>query len=324
MSTDDGFFKALRGFVTLNQFQQASWKQLENAFEKQTGQRLDWFFHQWIERPGLPELHTSNLAVKQGQGRHWVSFDLSQRGEIYRLDVPVTVSFKSGGETKQFIRLEAEKKPVSIELQKEPSKIVVDSDYDIARKLSNGETPPVIAAIFGDARLIMVLPPHNGSAYEPVIEGFRSRGAQIRSADSLADPDMKTASLLLLGNNNPIIGKLLGTVIPSGHGFSITVRKNPLNAEKVVGIVMTASAAEASAAFPKISHYGKYSSLDFDKGVNVHKEIADAERGIHIALKKDPTAVDISTLDRLSNVIEKVASKKNRLRGGVPHELRAS
>lgn len=310
MSTDEVFFKALQGFVKENQFQQASWKALETAFEKQAGQKLDWFFNQWVERTGLPELRASNLVIQKGHGMHSLSFDLSQQGQVYRLDVPVTVWFKSGGDTKQRIRIEEEKKFVRIELKEEPAKIVVDSDYDMARKLSEAETPPVIAAILGDDELIVVPPPGNGSAYETILDGFRSRGAQIRSADSLTNADMKTASLLLLGDGNPIIGKLLGGAQPTGHGFSIAVKKNPLSPEKTVGVVMTASAAEAAAAFPKIVHYGKYSSLDFDNGVNAHKNIADTDRGINIAVKKDPTAVELSLLDKLSNVIEKVASKK--------------
>ncbi len=308
--TDDVFFNALRAFLKKHQFQQASWNDFKSAFEAQLGRELGWFFNQWVERRGLPELHAGDATVEESQDKRFVAFDLSQRGEVYRLDVPVTVSFKSGSEKKLQLRIEEGKKRIRIELDQEPSKIVIDPDYDTARKLSESETPPVIAAILGDEKLVVVPPSKNASDYEVVLNGFRSRGAQIRSPESLAHADLGATSMLLLGEGNPVVDRLLGNMKPSAHGFSISVRKNPLNAEKTVGVVITSSAAEAAAAFPKIFHYGKYSALDFDNGVNAHKDIAETERGIHMALKRNPAAVDLSMLDNLSNVIDKVASKR--------------
>jgi len=310
MYTGDAFFKALREFVNHNQFQRASWNDIKSAFENQLGEKLDWFFNQWIEHLGLPELRVSNLAVNRDQSVYFLAFDLSQKGAVYRLDVPVTVSFKSGGTIKEWIRIDEEKKPVRIELKEDPAKLIIDPDYDIARKLSDSETPPVIATILGDDKLIVVPPLQNTPDYDSLVQSLRSRGAQVRSADSLTHADVKMASLLLLGDNNPILDHFPVGTKRSEHGFSITVKKNPFNAGKAVGLVVALSAEETKAAFPKIFHYGKYSALEFDQGVNVHKAIADTDRGIQINLKKDPAAIDMATVDTLSDVIEKVASKK--------------
>jgi aminopeptidase N len=309
-STDDGFFDALRRFIKKNRFQQASWADLQSAFESQLGLPLHWFFEQWIEHAGLPELHGSKFAVDRSPSGRVLSFTLSQKGKIYRLDVPITITYKSGGEIKKWIRLDEKNKAVRIELAQEPSRVIIDPDYDLARKLSEPETPPVIASILGDEKLIVVPPSHNAPAYETIIRGLRSRGAQVRKAESLTHAEMESACLVLLGNGNAAIDKLAHPTKTSGHGFTITVEKNPLNPEKAIAMITTASAAEADAAFPKIFHYGKYSALAFDNGVNVHKTTAGSERGILVNAKRDPTAVDVSMLDRLSDVIEKLRSKK--------------
>ena len=310
MTGDDAFFGALRGFIRQNQFQRASWDDLKNAFEEQSGRELAWFFNQWIERKGLPELQMRDLVVGRGGSAFVLSFDLVQKGEIYKLEVPVTVFYRSDGEKKARVRLDERKKSVRIDLEKEPSKVVIDEDFDIARKLAEPEVPAVIASLLGNEKLVVVRPVRDESYYHVVIEGFRARGAEVRAAESLNDAEIQAASLLLLGRENPVVRRLYGSVKIPEDGFNLTVKKNPWNPTKAVGIVSTDSAAEAKAAFPKIFHYGKYSTLRFEKGLNVSQTIEASERGIQKVLSEEPTALDLSTLKRLSDVMERLATKK--------------
>jgi uncharacterized iron-regulated protein len=61
---------------------------------------------------------------------------------------------------------------------------------------------------------------------------------------------------------------------------SASLPENPANPAQVVGIISSDSLAETNAAFPKIFHYGKYSGLRFENGVNVVKTVAPSQRGI--------------------------------------------
>jgi hypothetical protein len=107
-----------------------------------------------------------------------------------------------------------------------------------------------------------------------------------------------------------MLERLFGWVAAPAAGFSLEIRKNPWNPEKVVGIFHAGSSGEADAAFPKIYHYGKYSSIAFVKGKNIDKKIFPSERGIIMELREEPAVVDLSLLRKLSDVIETAAAKK--------------
>jgi aminopeptidase N len=307
---DEAFFGALKTFLREKQFKRASWDDLNKAFSSQSGQELSWFFDQWIKRKGLVELQMGAFTVTQSAGAFALDFDLTQNGEIYRLDVPLKVVYRSGGEKNLRIRLEERKKRVHIDLAKEPSELVMDENFDLARKLTQPEVPPVIASLLAAEKRIVVLPARDTSFYQEVIAGLRARGAEVKAAESLSDADLRSATLVLLGKDHPLVHRLYGSVEMADAGFNLLVKKNPWNPMKTVGIIAAGSAAEAMAAWPKILHYGKYSQLAFENGRNVAATVEVSERGMRKRLKEDPPAVDLSTLKTLSNVVEKVARKK--------------
>ena len=75
-------------------------------------------------------------------------------------------------------------------------------------------------------------------------------------------------------------------------------------------IISAGSAAEVKAASAKIFHYGKYSELAFENVHNASASVDASQRGVPKSLQDDPPAVDLSTLNTLSGVVEKLARKK--------------
>ena len=67
----------------------------------------------------------------------------------------------------------------------------------------------------------------------------------------------------------------------------------------MVGVFDAWSKEEVDAAFRKIFHYGKYSVLFFDHGINVYKKKDQTVCGIAKELFKKATAVQSSTLKNL-------------------------
>lgn len=304
------FFNALRRFIRQKQFQRASWGDLRSAFEQELGNELGWFFEQWLDQKGLPELYLSHVDLERTGSGPVLSFDLFQKEPTYKLTVPVTVSYRSGGEKKASIELSRRQQSVRLELKQEPHKIIIDENYDVPRNLTEPESPAVIANLLGSDKIIVVRPVGNEASYQPIIDGFEKRGAAVKAAESLKDADIQSHALLLLGPENPTVRRLYGGVEISEKGFNIIMKKNPWNPERIMGIVFTDSAAEARLGYPKIFHYGKYSTLSFEAGMNVSKTIEPSERGMQKVLREEPRAVDLSTLHGLSEVIEKVASKR--------------
>jgi aminopeptidase N len=95
---DDAFFSGMSQYLKENQFQPAEFHQLRLAFEKVSGEDLNWFFNQWFLGSGHPVLkvsqeidslnHVVRLNVKQNQ-------DL-EVSPIYKLPVEIAIHDNSG------------------------------------------------------------------------------------------------------------------------------------------------------------------------------------------------------------------------------------
>jgi uncharacterized iron-regulated protein len=307
---DEAFFASLREFISQKQFRQASWEDIRAALEKKSGKDLSAFFRYWVDGKGLPEVQAENAkALRKGDGFE-ISFDLIRKNCDVPLDIPVTVSFVRGGEKHERVSVDAEKKRFVLNVPDEPSGLATDRDYDVARRLADREMPPVIARLVGDEKPVLALPSSGRERFAAAIEGFKKRGGVEKEAEKIKDAEIKESSLVLFGTENPLIRRLFGSLDLPEAGFGIAVRKNPWNSGKVVAIVQAKSAEETDAAFEKIFHYGKYSSLTFEAGRNTSKKIESSERGILMELRAEPPVVDLSALKGLSHAIEGAREKK--------------
>ena len=109
---------------------------------------------------------------------------------------------------------------------------------------------------------------------------LKEKDALQKEIKDIKDSDIKASSLIIIGNDNPLIERLYGKPETIDAGFGIIVKTNPLNHQKVIGIINGRSKDEIDAAFRKIFHYGKYSALAFDRGKNIYKRIDESERGL--------------------------------------------
>ncbi len=308
MVGEEEFYKSLRYFTAEMRFRKASWEDIKRAFEKYYQTDLGWFFKQWVDEKGLAELHLEDVQVKPSGAKFEVTFTVVQKKRVYILDLLVALhSFR--GKVKNLFHLDKEKGQFKMLIDDIPEGIAIDEDYDIARMLSRSEFPPVIARLIGDEKSIIVLPPSGLEIYEEVINAFKEKGHRVSEANQLSFPDLRASSLVILGADNPMVGRLFGGLATEA-GFSVLIKENPWNAKKVIGILNARSKREVDAAFPKIFHYGKYSILSFEDGINIYKKADKTERGLAEELIKDPVAVDTLMLKTLPYVMERVADKK--------------
>ncbi|MDI6745103.1 MAG: ChaN family lipoprotein [Thermodesulfovibrionales bacterium] len=309
MAGDDVFYRSLRELIKGKAFQKASWDDLKSVFEKNYGKDMQWFFRQWLNEKGLPTLRLENVKTVHKAGKFAVSFDINQGEKTYVIDVPVTLH--SGDITrKESFRVDKKINSFSMVVNKEPEKIVLDEDYDIARQLSDKEIPPVIARLIGEEKVVAVLPIDKMDIYSSAIYMLKEKEILQKEAKDVKDSDIKTSSLIIIGNDNPLIERLYGKPEIIEAGFSIVIKNNPWNANKVVAVINGRSKEEVGTAFRKIFHYGKYSALAFDIGRNIYKRTDKSGRGIAVNLMEQPRAVAVSDLKTLNDVINNISSKK--------------
>lgn len=309
LKTDDLFFDALNLFIRENRYRRASWNDLASSFEKIYGEDLRWFFSQWLNSGGIPAFRLYGFELTRTGGAFNLHFHLEQKGDVFQYTLPATIYFDHDT-TQEHLVINGREQGFDIPLQQRPRKIVFDEYYDVARILHHNEFPPVVARLIGDEQLMLIVPQKKSGTYQSVIDSYREDGASIKEAVQVKIEDLKQSSALILDQDNALVGRLYGKVTCEEAGLCVIIKENPWNSDHVIGIMNGTSRDEVDAAFRKISHYGKYSKLLFEKGRNTVKETGPSQRGIIVELKAETPVVDISTLKGIADVIGSVSDKK--------------
>ena len=97
---DSAFIRGVRAYYNAHRHSTATTDDLRQALERESGQELGWFFHQWLERPGFPEITTSWEYVPSTK-RVRVRVRQGERFGAYRFPLVVEVRTKSGVKTEK-------------------------------------------------------------------------------------------------------------------------------------------------------------------------------------------------------------------------------
>lgn len=310
MVGEDIFYKSIRDIVSEKKLQRASWNDFKIIFERNSGKDLTNFFTQWIDEKGIPDIDIENLTVKAKGSNFELSFDVFQKNKTYLLEIPLTIYYLDNEKTEKILTIDSERKRFEFLLDSEPHLLVIDENYDIFRRLTPDELQPVIGMIIGEECPIIALPVKNIEFYEDIINSYREKNCELKEYKNIKNIDLKNSSLVILGNDNPLIESLFGKQEPIEGGFSLIVKRNPWNYKKGVGIINGLSKEEVDLAYKKIIHYGKYSIVSFDRGRNILKKIQDAQRGLRKEIMDFPLFIETSSIKPLPGLIESLLTKK--------------
>lgn len=306
---DETFYKALKRLIKEKAFQEIAWYDLRIAFEKASGKNLEWFFSQWVNRIGVPSIEINDTRVAVLKGIPTVFVELIQEGKPYKFNLPLKITTNAGEITK-VLNIEKEKETFEIPLKDNmPLEIIFDGDYDLMRKLSEQEYPPVISRLFGDKKKLVVIPEKDREKYTELINTLKGKGFDFKKEEEINDECIKTSSLLVLGFDSPILKRLFGGLKMPEQGFTLIVKKNPLNTSKVVAIFYGDSKEEVDIAAKKIFNYGKYSFIRFEKDGNIQKKTDETEQGITISLYMPALGIQPQKAIQLDEIINTISDK---------------
>ncbi|MDX6694247.1 MAG: aminopeptidase [Blastocatellia bacterium] len=135
---DELFWKSLNRYLLDNQFRNVVTADLQRAFEQTTGQKLDWFFNQWVYHAGFPELRVRssyNPATRQ------LTLNVAQTQtsdaatpEVFRLPVDIELATASGPHT-EHIEITQRAQSFTFQLDGRPLMIRFDKGEKILKKL---------------------------------------------------------------------------------------------------------------------------------------------------------------------------------------------
>ena len=288
---DDTFIQGLRRFYQDNLFSRAGFASLKEAFSAVSGEPLEPFFRQWVEREGAPQI----TLVKASSARQEDGFQLSftveqaQAGKPYSLELPLAITLEGQDEAWQTTVLFEEPSQVfGLTLPSRPLHLEVDPQFDIFRRLHLAETPPSVSQALGAQQLLVVLPDAAPTAikdaYRSLAESWRS--GQIRRVDIVTDAEISELpsdrGVWLLGWQNSFreafaqrvanyeyrdqgnAVTLAGQTLLSDRNAVVMMARPAAAPQHALGWLAAESPAAVNALGRKLQHYGRYSYLAFE------------------------------------------------------------
>jgi aminopeptidase N len=127
---DSAFFAGIRDYYARHRHGNATGEDLREAMERASGERLGWFFTQWLRRPGYPELATSWSYEPQGR-RVYLEVVQGRRFGSFRFPLVVEVRNAGGATSRATVQVPAARRTrimVPLELSGRPAGVTLDPD----------------------------------------------------------------------------------------------------------------------------------------------------------------------------------------------------
>lgn len=123
---DEAFQKGLRAYYAKYRDKNAATDDLRAEMEAASGEKLEWFFTQWLKRPGSPVVE-GTWAFDEAGKKIVVDLAQVQEGEAFRLPFEVGVRAEAGGEMKiSNVEMTEKKARLEIAAEKQPAEVVLD------------------------------------------------------------------------------------------------------------------------------------------------------------------------------------------------------
>src|SRR5436853_7244398 len=125
---DQKFDQIMRDFFTQNQGKSATAESFRTLAEKVYGDKLTWFFSQWLDSTGAPEFKTKYTVYRLGSNKGFrVVGEISQDLDLFRMPVELKIDTDGKTEDKR-VEVVGTNSPFTVETFGKPRRISVDPD----------------------------------------------------------------------------------------------------------------------------------------------------------------------------------------------------
>ncbi|RPH38375.1 MAG: PDZ domain-containing protein, partial [Desulfobulbaceae bacterium] len=289
----------------------ASWDDVQRSFSKSANRDLSGFFSERLGRSAIPDLSAKNIEVSQKEGKNFLRFQLEQKtSQPFSLRVPIHVT-TSSGVSRFVVTADMPLTEVSLTTNGLPLQFSIDPEYTFLRKLAIPEIPPVWSRFLGAEKKLIILEAENSRLlYAPLLDSLADDSWTVRTAAEVKNSDLSDIALLFLGVDHPLSRSLFARPQHPATGFTLDVRRHPLNPEQVAVLVSSADPADTAAVAGRLSHYGKYSFLHFEKGRNIRQQINETESGMVHLLEQLPNGAATSALSPFAAIVAQIDSSR--------------
>ncbi len=305
------FRDSLRRFYIDNYGKNATWDDLQRSFEAVTETDLETFFSERLERKYIPELKVENINVDYSNNQISLTFDLLQQSpEPFSLIVPVQIKTMSSTLNVK-VTITQIKTKVYIPADQLPLEFTIDPEHDFLRDVAKKDLPAVWSRFMGSEKKLVILAKESDrSLYQSFFNTLEKKDLTITTAAKVTNLMLSSNDLLFLGLDQAPSRALFGLPDRPDQAFSLDVRRNPLDQSHVAVLVSSSGKDQTDAASRRISHYGKYSYLEFQNGHIVKKETQTTEPDLRFILEELPDGGATTSLSRFEVVIEKLTDAR--------------
>lgn len=272
----EAFDAGVRVFWQRHRFRQASWSDLRRAFEQASGEDLQAFFTEWLDRRGAPRLSIEAATTEKTATGYRASVTLVQEEPFYALRAPVDVTTAAGA-VERLVDLRGRRQKVAFALSAPPSAAVLDPDYRLFRRLAPGEAPPILRQAVLDPTTVTLVLGQDADFREAarrLAQSFLDFPPRLGGPSALQG----SSPVLLIGQPDAVDAFLAHHALP-GRPQAVAPRGSAqvwaaYRKDGPVLVVVSARDRDALLALLRpLPHYGRQSYLIFDGATA-------AERGV--------------------------------------------
>ncbi|ALQ50073.1 hypothetical protein SAMN05216406_10915 [Nitrosomonas ureae] len=264
---DAVFQRGIQGLWRVQRFRITSWQELQKMFEMISGQNLQLFFSQWVERTGAPAIMISHVKNIATDSDYELSIALKQSEPVYHLRVPVAIESPQGTTT-HILDLQQEQQLFKLKLADKPLTVSLDPDLHLFRQLAPGEAPPILREVMINAATRTVLLPSD-AGIRKIAETLASKLQDRKPQIITPDEPFFSVPVLVIGLDSEVDAWLAAEQLPA--------KPDEINSKgtaqvwtlaRAKGASMTVIAAKDAASLEALirplPHYGRQSYLAFD------------------------------------------------------------
>ncbi len=265
MLGDDVFYKGLRDVIAGNKFKAATWDDFEHSFEKALRKDLTWFFRQWVEGAGAPQITLGDVKAAD----YVIRAEIYQKGGPYEIYLPVSVETEKGN-LLSYHWISKPSNTIEIQVSSKPLSITIDPNYDVFRRLNQEEIPATIGRFIGAKEKLIIAP----AGSEKGVSDAYARAATILEGSMKIDDPLLPSSIKIGEDTISVHGK----IYDRNDAVLLVALESPYNKGAVVLFISGNKPEDIVSVGERLVHYGKYSYLLFVKGENVEKGTWEAEK----------------------------------------------
>ncbi len=158
---DAAFFNGVRRVIQEGTGTYLEWNDLLRIFSKAAERDLGWFFHQWIDQPGAPNLDIQDILVQEDptqEGRFTMTGTILQADPIFTIRLPLHLDLQGGLIHDSVLNVDRAAQSFTLQLPASPTTLAIDPDHHLLLRLQRAHIPPMLNRWETDTRRILIRP----------------------------------------------------------------------------------------------------------------------------------------------------------------------